>query len=93
MFVYGMLSEDAAFEWETEEDLLNRINGVFFAEAKRVFEDPEIFLDKDRVGEETGEQRWHAIGVAQNGLLLVVHVYRVETAWHRKNQNHFRQSR
>jgi len=30
----------------------------------------------DRSDPETGEQRWHAIGVIVKGLFVVVHVYR-----------------
>jgi uncharacterized DUF497 family protein len=48
--------------------------------ASKVFNDPNLALIKDRIADETGEQRWHAIRVAsideEAALLVVVHVYR-----------------
>ena len=44
--------------------------------AIRVFNDSQCFLVMDRGDPETGEQRWHAIGVIEKGLFVVVHVYR-----------------
>ncbi|MDQ2776467.1 MAG: BrnT family toxin [Acidobacteriota bacterium] len=45
-----------------------------------MFDDPNFVVLKDRIDEQTGEQRWHAIGRASFDedviLLLVVHVYR-----------------
>jgi uncharacterized DUF497 family protein len=75
-----MLYEDERFEWDTDKDLLNQQNhnGLSFAEAKLVFDDPNMMIEKDRIDDETGEQRWHAIGEARNDLLLIVHVYRVK---------------
>jgi hypothetical protein len=68
------------FEWDPEKELINiKKRGVDFTMASKVFNDPNFALIQDRVDEETGEQRWHAIGAASNGeaaLLVVVHVYR-----------------
>jgi uncharacterized DUF497 family protein len=36
--------------------------------------DPAMRLRKDRIV--AGEQRWHAIGVANGALIVVVHAYR-----------------
>jgi len=52
------------FEWDAEKNA-------------RVFDDPHTMFRKDRVV--AGEQRWHAIGLAADALLLVVHVYRMES--------------
>jgi uncharacterized DUF497 family protein len=59
----------------------NRINqrkhgGIAFESAALVFNDPHVVFRKDRVV--TGEQRWHAIGIAEGAVLLVVHVYHME---------------
>jgi uncharacterized DUF497 family protein len=40
-----------------------------------VFADPDYALREDRM-DEGGEMRWHAIGLVDTVLLLVVHVYR-----------------
>ncbi len=44
-----------------------------FETAAHIFGDPNYVLQKDRIDEE-GEQRWHAIGIAEDLPLLVVHV-------------------
>jgi uncharacterized DUF497 family protein len=65
-------------EWNEEKNVANqaRHNGLDFETASRVFNDPLCVFRKDRV-DETGEQRWHAIGSAGTAqLVLVVHVYR-----------------
>ena len=41
-----------------------------------MFDDPHAIFRKDRIV--SGEQRWHAIGMATGAVLLVVHVYRLE---------------
>lgn len=51
--------------------------------AALVFEDDRCLVGPDRI-DETGEQRWHAVGAARIEpdaavVLLVVHVYREET--------------
>lgn len=64
------------FEWDPEKDRSNarKHQGINFSTAARVFGDPHLLLQEDRVVE--GERRWHAIGIALNALLVVVHVYR-----------------
>jgi uncharacterized DUF497 family protein len=71
------------FEWDAKKDRLNqrKHDGIDFALASLVFEDPYCVLYPDRIDLETGEQRWHALGSASiepgfKILLLVVHVYR-----------------
>ena len=64
------------FEWDEEKGAANqRKNGVDFESAARVFADPDYVLREDRT-DEGGEMRWHAIGLVEAVLLLVVHVYR-----------------
>jgi hypothetical protein len=64
------------FEWDEEKDAANqRKHGVDFESAARVFADPDYVLREDRT-DEGGEMRWHAIGLVEAVLLLVVHVYR-----------------
>jgi uncharacterized DUF497 family protein len=64
------------FEWDEEKDAANqRKYGVDFESATRVFADPDYVLREDRT-DEGGEMRWHAIGIVEAVLLLVVHVYR-----------------
>jgi uncharacterized DUF497 family protein len=48
---------------------------VSFALATRVFQDDNHILRKDRIDQD-GELRWHAIGMVDAVLLLVIHVYR-----------------
>jgi uncharacterized DUF497 family protein len=65
------------FEWDSAKDRANRVkHGIDFATAALVFADPHFALSQDR--DESGEQRWHALGFAAGfePLLLVVHVYR-----------------
>ena len=63
------------FEWDDEKNRTNqqKHGGLAFDSAAV---DPHALFRKDRVV--TGEQRWHAIGMATGTLLLVVHVYRME---------------
>jgi uncharacterized DUF497 family protein len=64
------------FEWDEEKDAANqRKHGVSFESAARVFADPDYVLREGRT-DEGGEMRWHAIGLVEAVLLLVVHVYR-----------------
>jgi uncharacterized DUF497 family protein len=69
-------------DWDERKNRLNqRKHGVSFELASLVFADPDRLIVLDRV-DETGEQRWHAIGrishqlLSQSAILLVVHVYR-----------------
>ena len=66
------------FEWDDQKNRINqqKHGGIAFNSAALVFDDPLAIFRKDRVV--TGEQRWHAIGIATGALLLVVHVYRME---------------
>jgi uncharacterized protein len=52
-------------------------HGIDFATAALVFADPQVKLREDRI-DETGEQRWHALGMAGGSepLLIAVHVYK-----------------
>jgi uncharacterized DUF497 family protein len=68
------------FEWDPEKELINiKKHGIDFRLASKVFDDPNFALIKDRI-DETGEQRWHAIGLAsveeEGALLVVAHIYR-----------------
>jgi uncharacterized DUF497 family protein len=61
---------------DAEKNATNQAkHGVSFEVAARVFHDPNYLLRQDRIDED-GEQRWHAIGMVDAILLLVVHVYR-----------------
>jgi uncharacterized DUF497 family protein len=62
----------------------NRLNqkkyGVSFEVAALPLEDENCLVRQDRI-DESGEQRWHALGAAQldtgsRTVLLVIHVYR-----------------
>ncbi len=70
------------FEWDEEKNRTNlQKHGVDFETALHAFNDPNLALRKNRIDEETGEQRWNAIGVASFDddaavLLIIVHVYR-----------------
>ena len=65
-------------EWDGPKNRLNqKKHGIAFSLAARVFADECRILEKDRIDEETGEQRWHAIGrVGSAAVYIVVHVYR-----------------
>jgi len=68
------------YEWNEAKNRLNqRKHGVSFEVAALVFEDDRCLVGLDRI-DETGEQRWHAIGAAQAEsecimVLVVVHTY------------------
>jgi uncharacterized DUF497 family protein len=64
------------FEWDPAKELANRIkHGIGFAGAATVFSDPLHFAKLD--GYDSGEERWQAIGMNEDGLvLLVVHCHR-----------------
>ena len=67
-------------EWDDRKNRLNQKKyGVGFSLAARVFADECRLLERDRIDEETGEQRWRAIGrVGGIAIYVVVHVYRGE---------------
>jgi uncharacterized DUF497 family protein len=63
-----------------EEPVNQRKHGISFELAALVFEDEHCLVRLDRV-DESGEQRWHAIGAARLSgntgvVLFVVQVYR-----------------
>ena len=71
------------YEWDEWKNRLNqqKHGGISFELATLVFEDERCLLYTDRIDDQTGEQRWIALGMAQPaadaGILLVVaHVYR-----------------
>ena len=71
------------YEWDERKNLLNqwRHDGISFELAVRAFDDERCLIYPDRIDEETGEDRWHALGAVPFGngidaILLVVHVYR-----------------
>ncbi len=67
------------YEWEERKNRLNQIkHGISFEMAALVFEDERCLVGFDWI-DETGEQRWHAIGAARIEtdtavVLMVVHV-------------------
>jgi len=63
------------FEWDDEKAKLNIAkHHVSFDLAKRVWDDPLVFVGLDDVV--NGEQRWRAVGVVGSVMLLVViHAY------------------
>jgi uncharacterized DUF497 family protein len=66
------------FEWDDRKDPVNqRKHSITFETAALVFNDSHVTFRKDRIVD--GEQRWHAIGAVEKAVLLVVHVYRMES--------------
>lgn len=73
------------YEWDERKNRQNqrKHGGISFELAALVFEDEQRLIELDRV-DETGEQRWHALGSISvcpgvGAVLLVVHVYREES--------------
>jgi uncharacterized protein len=71
------------YEWDEAKNRRNqrKHGGISFELAALVFEDERCLVYIDRIDDRTGEQRWHAIGMARPTpaariLLLVAHVYR-----------------
>ncbi len=59
------------FEWDySKADSNLAKHGVSFSEALRVFADPNLLLEQDRVVD--GELRWKALGVANSYLIFMV---------------------
>ena len=59
------------FEWDPSKAASNfRKHGVEFAEALRVFADPFLIVEQDRLVD--GELRWQAIGAVGVYLILTV---------------------
>jgi uncharacterized DUF497 family protein len=71
------------YEWDEAKNRLNqKKHRISFEMAALAFEDDCCLVRPDRV-DETGEQRWYAIGAARlspdaSVVLFVVHVYREE---------------
>lgn len=70
------------YEWDEAKNRRNRRKhaGISFEAAALAFEDERCLFELDRI-DETGEQRWHAIGAVpiepdSSVVLLVVHAYR-----------------
>ena len=66
------------FEWDAVKNRANiKKHGIDFNTAVLVFADPHLVLREDRT-DDSGEQRWHALGLAGGlePLLILVHVYR-----------------
>jgi uncharacterized DUF497 family protein len=69
------------YEWDETKNRANqKKHGVSFEAAALVFEDEDCLVGLDRI-DETGEQRWCAIGAVRVSsrsavVLFVVHVYR-----------------
>jgi hypothetical protein len=62
---------NACFDWDPIKAASNRRkHGVSFETAVLVFADPNALVVRDRI--ENGEERWHAIGVVEGLLMLVV---------------------
>ena len=71
------------YEWDEGKNRRNqKKHRISFEMAALALEDERCLVRPDRV-DETGKQRWHAIGAARLGpdasvVLFVVHVYREE---------------
>lgn len=70
------------YEWDDAKNRRNQRQhgGISFELAALVFEDEHCLIGPDRV-DETGEQRWHALGEVRlesegAAILLVVHAFR-----------------
>ena len=69
------------YEWDERKDRENwRKHRISFEDAALVFDDERCLVYPERA-DESGEQRWHAIGTVRIGsegkaVLLVVHAYR-----------------
>ena len=66
------------FEWDEAKNERNRAkHGIDFETTQLVFDDPFCVSFVERV--EDGEERWHAIGMIEDIIVVVaVHTYRVE---------------
>ena len=70
------------YEWDEAKNRRNQRQhgGISFEAAALVFEDEHCLIGPDRI-DETGEQRWHALGEVriepeEPAVVLVVHAYR-----------------
>ena len=66
------------FEWDPAKAKINlRKHQVTFPYATRVFIDPNR-IDRPEEGDHDGEERWLAIGLADEFVLVVVYTYRFD---------------
>ena len=67
---------DETFEWDDEKAERNyRKHRVTFVTAREVFDDPNA-IDEPDESEEYGEERYRAIGRAEDRLLFVIYAIR-----------------
>jgi len=68
------------FEWDEAKNERNKMkHGIDFETAQLAFDDPSCVSFVERVDD--GEERWHAIGMIENFIIIVVvHTYRVEAS-------------
>jgi hypothetical protein len=71
------------YEWDEDKNRRNqrKHGGISFELATLIFEDELCIVYRDRIDDQTGEQRWIALGMAQPAadaaiLLVVAHVCR-----------------
>jgi hypothetical protein len=68
---------NGTWDWDDAKNELNLKNHRFdFWHAKKVFEDPNHMIEKDRIDPQTREQRWHAIGLVNGLVITLSHTYR-----------------
>ena len=59
------------FEWDTtKNDSNEKKHGIDFGTAQRIFDDPRCVCFVERF--DRGEERWHAIGMIEDIILVVV---------------------
>lgn len=62
---------ETVFIWDEAKNLSNRAkHGISFQTASRVFADPFVVIEQDRI--ENGELRWQAWGIVDGSLFLLV---------------------
>jgi uncharacterized DUF497 family protein len=68
------------FEWDEAKNERNKTkHGIDFETAQLAFDDPFCVSFVERV--DGGEERWHAIGMIENIIIIiVVHTYRAEAS-------------
>ncbi len=90
--LYGMYN--GVFGWDDNKNELNiKKHGFDFWRGVLTFEDPNYLLLKDRVDDETGEQRWNTFGLVNGKVLVTTHVYRPKSEDARKNFSYVISSR
>lgn len=73
------LGGNVRFEWDPRKASINLAkHGVAFEVGELVWDDPLHLIVLDRI--ESGEERWHAIGLVRGVVVLtVIHTYREES--------------